>query len=67
VAYLALDRDVAISLRLLGTLSGLLVSGFVSLSAGGDPLGPVYTARARRAQTRASQWERFVPITPQSR
>jgi len=24
-------------------------------------------ARARRAQTRASQWERFVPITPQPR
>jgi len=30
-------------------------------------LGPLDTTRERRAQTHASQWERFVPITPQSR
>jgi len=37
-AYLALDEDVAISPRLLGTLSGHLFGGFVSLSADRDPL-----------------------------
>ena len=29
--------------------------------------GPVCTARARRAYTLASEWERVVLITPQSR
>jgi len=28
--------------------------------------GPLYTARPRRARTRASQWECVVPITFQS-
>jgi len=28
--------------------------------------GPVFTARARKAQTLASRWERIVLITPQS-
>ena len=37
-AYLALDRDVAISPRLLGTRSGQLLGGLVSLSADRDPL-----------------------------
>jgi len=37
-AYLALDRDVAISPRLFDTLSGHLFRGLVSLNADGDPL-----------------------------
>jgi len=44
-----------------------VVAACGSASPGDVAVGPVYTARARRAQTRGSQWERFVSITPQSR